>query len=61
MHPKTPCIRICTDLNIACRSFAGFQLVSNRTTLFAATRLMPMFPAFVESRNTLGTSLILNI
>lgn len=39
-------------LNMACRSLAGFQLVSMSTTRLAATRLMPMLPALVESRNT---------
>lgn len=39
-------------LNMACRSLAGFQLVSMSTTRFAATRLMPMFPALVDSKNT---------
>lgn len=39
-------------LNMACRSLAGFQLVSMSTTRLAATRLMPMLPALVDSRNT---------
>ena len=39
-------------LNMACRSLAGFQLVSISTTRLAATRLMPMLPALVDSRNT---------
>ena len=37
---------------MAWRSLAGFQLVSMSTTLLAATRLMPIFPALVDTRNT---------
>ena len=45
--------------SIACMSCDGFQLGSKMTTRVAATRLMPIPPAFVESmkRNLLGSVL----
>ena len=40
-------------MKITCRSLAGFQLLSNITTRLAATKLIPMLPAFVDIKNNL--------
>jgi hypothetical protein len=42
---------------MACRSWVGFQEPSKITTRFAAGRLMPREPAFVEMRTHLTSVL----